>query len=59
MPEPKPKFSAYGAPSCAHTMPGQERGLFLLASPFKPVPVMDEIKEKDKDFYDKWCNTQG
>ena len=38
MPEPKPKFSAYGAPSCAHTMPGQERGLFLLASPFKPVP---------------------
>ena len=38
MPKPKPKFSAYGAPSCAHTMPGQERGLFLLASPFKPVP---------------------
>ena len=21
--------------------------------------IMDEIKEKDKDFYDKWCNTQG
>ncbi len=18
--------------------------------------IMDEIKEKDKDFYDKWCN---
>ena len=21
--------------------------------------IMDEIKEKDKDFYDKWCNIQG
>ena len=23
------------------------------------LATMDEIKEKDKDFYDKWCNTQG
>ncbi|MGN1329380.1 MAG: L-aspartate oxidase [Eubacterium sp.] len=21
--------------------------------------IMDNIKEKDKDFYDKWCNTEG
>lgn len=21
--------------------------------------IMDEIKEKDKEFYDKWCNTEG
>ena len=21
--------------------------------------IMDNIKEKDRDFYDKWCNTEG
>ncbi|MDD6727868.1 MAG: L-aspartate oxidase [Eubacteriales bacterium] len=21
--------------------------------------ILDDIKEKDKDFYDKWCNTEG